>query len=306
MSDFYFNPGVFSSQDQTNNFIPNNAPTDQKNDYNIEMVFVKGGTFMMGSNDGEDDEKPVHQVTVSDFLMGKYEVTVAQFKAFIDATGYETDADKSGGSYIWTGTTSEKKSGVNWSCDAAGNIRPTSEYNHPVIHVSWNDAVKYCEWLSQKTGKNYRLPSEAEWEYAAGNGSQHTKYSWGGGTPNGKQGGNVADETAKAKFGWTGTFENYTDGFAYTAPVGSFNPNAFGLYDMTGNVWEWCSDRYGSDYYKSSPATNPHGPASGSSRVFRGGSWYYIAQYCRVANRFNYRAPGDRSGSLGFRLVLSL
>jgi formylglycine-generating enzyme required for sulfatase activity len=218
----------------------------------------------MGSNDGESDEKPVHPVTVGDFYMGKYEVTVAQFRQFVNETGYQTDAGKGDGSYIWTGSAWEKRSGVTWKCDAVGNIRPQGAYNHPVIHVSWNDANEYCLWLSRKTGKSYRLPNEAEWEYAAGSGTPHTKYSWGFGDPYGKNGGNVADESATRKFEWTGTWGGYDDDHETTAPVGSFNPNDFGLYDMTGNVWEWCGDWYGSNYYKSSPSLNPKGASEGA------------------------------------------
>jgi formylglycine-generating enzyme required for sulfatase activity len=266
-----------------------------------EMVYIQGGTFKMGSNEN-DDEKPVHSVTVRSFYMGKYEVTVAQFRQFINETGYQTDADKDGGSYMWTGSNWESRSGVNWKCDAEGNQRPQSEYNHPVIHVSWNDAMEYCRWLSRKTGKSYRLPTEVEWEYAAGNGSRHTKYSWGNGDPYGKSGGNVADESAKRNFSsWT-IWNGYDDGFVFTAPVGSFNPNDFGLYDMTGNVWEWCSDWYGSDYYKSSPSSNPKGPSSGSSRVVRGGSWGNSPAYQRVAGRED-SDPSGRDGHLGFRLA---
>jgi formylglycine-generating enzyme required for sulfatase activity len=268
-----------------------------------ETVFIQGGTFQMGSNEVVSDEKPVHTVTVGNLYMGKYEVTVAQFRQFINEAGYQTDADKDGGSYMWTGDKWEKRSGVNWKCDAEGNIRPQSEYNHPVIHVSWNDANEYCNWLSRKTGKSYRLPTEAEWEYAAGNGSMHTKYSWGNGDPYGKSGGNVADESAKRKFGWSGTRAGYDDGYATTAPVGSFNPNDFGLYDMTGNVWEWCSDWYGSYYYKNSPTTDPNGPSTGSYRVSRGGGWGSGARDCRTANRGS-DGPDYRSGGLGFRLVL--
>jgi formylglycine-generating enzyme required for sulfatase activity len=266
-----------------------------------EMVFIQGGTFQMGSNEGDDDEKPVHTVTVGSFYMGKYEVTVAQFRQFINDAGYQTDADKDGGSYIWTGKW-EKRSGVNWKCDAEGNIRPQSEYNHPVIHVSWNDATEYCNWLSRKTGKNYRLPTEGEWEYAAGNGTRHTKYSWGNGDPYGKAGGNVADESLKRKYSDGTIFSGYDDGYIFTAPVGSFNPNDFGLHDMTGNVWEWCKDWYGGDFYKTSPAIEPKGPSTGSGRVNRGGSWNFEPAFQRVAFRYGY-FPSGRFGDLGFRLA---
>jgi len=249
-----------------------------------EMVFVQRGSFQMGSNEGDDSEKPVHTVTVGSFYMGKYEVTVAQFRQFINDAGYQTDADKDGGSYIWTGKW-EKRSGVNWKCDAEGNIRPQSEYNHPVIHVSWNDATEYCNWLSRKTGKNYWLPTEAEWEYAARGGNQSRGYTYSG--------GNNLDEVAW----YDGNSGNKTH------PVGQKRPNELGLYDMSGNVWEWCKDWYGGDFYKTSSAIEPKGPSTGSYRVSRGGSWYSNAQICRPSYRLSY-LPGYRISFLGFRLVL--
>jgi formylglycine-generating enzyme required for sulfatase activity len=266
------------------------------------FVRIKGGSFDMGSNDGESDEKPVHRVTLGEYYLSKHEVTVTQFKAFVDDTGHQTDAEKGDGSYAWTGSTWEKKTGVDWRCDVEGKRRPASEYNHPVVHVSWNDAAAYAQWVSRKTGERYRLPTEAEWEYAAGNGSRHTKYSWGNSDPSGKRGGNVADETAKARFSTWTIFTGYTDGYVFTAPVGAFDPNDFGLHDMTGNVWEWCADWYGSDYYGSSPAANPTGPTSGSARVLRGGSWYGDPAVCRVADRYG-SAPDGRDDYVGFRLA---
>ncbi|MCC7504526.1 MAG: SUMF1/EgtB/PvdO family nonheme iron enzyme [Saprospiraceae bacterium] len=270
-------------------------------------ALIPGGAFQMGSNNGEADEKPVHTVTLGSFYLAKYEVTVAEFKAFTDATGYKTDAEKEGWSYRWNGKEWEKMNGVNWRHDAQGNLRPQSEYDHPVIHVSWNDATAYCQWMAKKTSLPYRLPTEAEWEYAAGNGAKHTRYSWGDNAPAGKQGGNVADETGAAAFNWTRSNDNifmdYRDGFATTAPVGAFNPNESGLYDMTGNVWEWCNDWKGP--YPSEPQTNPTGPTTGSDRVVRGGSWFYYPQYCRVANR-NGGTPGARNDSIGFRLARTL
>lgn len=267
-----------------------------------EMVFVKGGTFRMGSDDGQDDEKPVHTVTVSDFRMGKYEVTVAEFEKFVSETGYRTEAEKGDGSYIWTGSTWEKKAGVNWRCDAQGNVRRSSELNHPVIHVSWNDAVAYCGWLGQTTGNEYRLPTEAEWEYAARSGNKNYKYSWGNFGPEGKRGGNIADESAKRVWNCNWNWQGYDDGFAYTSPVGSYDPNELGLYDMTGNVWEWCADWYDSEYYKKSTEHNPTGPSSGTDRVLRGSSWGSIPIDVRCASRNNSQ-PYNRYSSYGFRFV---
>lgn len=249
--------------------------------------------------DKEKKEQP-RILPIDSFYLSKYEVTVAEFKQFIDATGYQTDADKDGGSYAWDGKEWTKTAGVNWECDPEGKARPSAEYSHPVIHVSWNDATAYARWLYKKTGLRYRLPTEAEWEYAAGNGSKHTKFSWGNGDPSGKQGGNVSDETAKRKFSdWT-IFEGYNDGFLYTAPVGSFNANEFGLHDMSGNVWEWCWDWYGT--YPNTATTNPLGPTSGVYRVFRGGSWMYYPINARVANR-NHFTPDNGNNFMGFRLA---
>ncbi len=262
------------------------------------MVKIPGGTFKMGSDDGGGDEKPVHSVTVSDFYLGKYEVTVAEFRAFIDDDGYRTDAEKEGKSWGYDGTAWNEIAGRNWRHDPEGK---NAQDNHPVINVSWNDATAYCAWLSKKMGKTYRLPTEAEWEYAAGNGSRHTKYSWGNGDPNGKKGGNVADES-KSPTGsqWETKFDGYNDGYWSTAPVGSFDANDFGLHDMTGNVWEWCSDWKGD--YPSSSQKDPSGPSTGVDRVLRGGSWFSNPQSCRVAYRDSV-APAFRSSVTGFRFA---
>ncbi|MBK6930481.1 MAG: formylglycine-generating enzyme family protein [Saprospirales bacterium] len=251
------------------------------------MKLIPGGMFQMGSADGEGDEQPVHTVSVNSFYLGIREVTVAEFKAFIDASGYRTDADKEGKSYVYT-TEWKEQAGVNWKYDTRGNLRPSSEYNHPVLHVSWNDAVAYCKWLSDKTGSTYRLPTEAEWEYAAGGGAGN-RTKWAG----------ASDESHLGRYANT---SGNQDGYALTAPVGSLQPNALGLYDMSGNVFEWCADWYGSDYYKNSPSSNPAGPSSGSSRVIRGGSWNGDPQYCRAADRDDV-APGARLGDAGFRLA---
>ena len=251
------------------------------------MQFVQGGTFQMGSDDGKSNEKPVHSVTISSFYMGTYEVTVAEFKAFVDATGYRTDADKDGRSDVYT-TTFMAQTGVNWKYDTRGNLRPSSEYNHPVVHISWNDATEYCKWLSKKTGKTYRLPTEAEWEYAAGGGSINRK-KWSG----------TSDINSLEKYA---NCNGNQDGFATTAPVGSQQPNTLGLYDMSGNAWEWCSDLYDSNYYEDSTSSNPIGPTLGSNRVRRGGSWFNNSQDCRVTGR-DYNAPGNRNIDFGFRLA---
>jgi len=277
---------VFEIRATVNNPIPNN------------FVLIQGGTFQMGSTINSD-EQPVHSVTVSNFYMSKYEVTNKEFCEFLNVKGNQTE-----GGVEWInlqGSREEEKCRIQKN-GSVYTVQSGYE-NYPVIYVSWYGATAYCQWLTQKSGKTYRLPTEAEWEYAAGNGSRHTKYSWGDGNPSGKNGGNVADMTAKRKFSdWT-IFEGYDDGYVYAAPVGSFNPNSLGLYDMSGNVWEWCSDWYASTY-PSGSQTNPTGAATGSFRVLRGGSWNFYADYCRVADRFiNY--ADARSDNYGFRLVRS-
>lgn len=284
------------------------AQSDFLRNYSDNMVLIRGGTFLMGSTTGEEDEQPVHNVTVADFYLSKYELTVAEFKTFIEASDYQTDAEKNNnqGSYIWNGVARkwELTVGINWRHNAEGALWPEHQYNHPVLHVSCNDAMAYCAWLSQQTGRTYRLPTEAEWEYAAGNGMRHTPYSWGDAVAiSTKKGGNVADKTAKNAFpDWT-IFNNYTDGYIFTAPVGSFRANDFGLFDMTGNVWEWCSDWKGA--YPSDAQTNPAGPDSGLTRVLRGGSWFNNPQYCRITFRHNF-TPGYRRAYLGFRVARSV
>ncbi|MBK6932615.1 MAG: SUMF1/EgtB/PvdO family nonheme iron enzyme [Saprospirales bacterium] len=261
------------------------------------MARIPGGTFMMGSNDGESDEKPPHEVTIGEFWMGKYEVTNAQFAAFLNN---DSGAGKNLDEWIdLDGTYDGEKCRIMRTAGGAFTVEKGYE-NYPVIYVSWYGARAYCAWVSALTKQNYRLPTEAEWEYAAGNGGKHTKYSWGDDPPSGKQGGNVADETAKKRYSdWT-IFDGYTDGHVYTAPVGQFDANAFGLHDMSGNVWEWCSDWYGA--YSSGSQTDPTGPSSGSVRVIRGGSWSDVPQGCRVADR-DYDAPGYRVNVTGFRLA---
>jgi len=263
-----------------------------ENDLSTYTMFkIEGGTYRMGCIETRDgscnsNETPDHEVSISSFYLGKYEVTLKQFKAFVEATKYQTDADKRGSSYVWTGSTYQEKKGVNWKADVAGNPRSAAEYEHPVIHVSQNDAVAYCRWLSQQTGKTYRLPTEAEWEYAARGGKLSKGYK--------SAGSNELKEVA-----WYDGNSNNT-----THKVGSLQANELGLYDMSGNVWEWCSDWYASDYYKNSPASNPKGPDSGTRAVSRGGSWYNGSN-SRVAIRSN-GYPDLSNYNFGFRLVRNL
>lgn len=204
----------------------------------IEWASIPAGAFTMGSPASEVDRgsyETQHQVTLSAFKMSRYEVTVAQFKAFVDATGYKTDSEKGTGGIMgsakWKDGKVEFKKGINWQCDIIGNPRLSTEYNHPVIHVSWNDATAFAKWIG------CRLPTEAEWEYACRAGTS-TPFNTGS---------NLT--TAQANYCGNIPYDNNPTGnyIGNTMPVGSFTPNAWGLYDMHGNVWEWCSDRYG-DY----------------------------------------------------------
>ncbi len=284
---------VFSNAFPT--ILPNQAPQN--------FVFIKGSEFTMGSPENEVGRGPdetQHQVKVSDYYMSKYEVTFAEFKRFIAESHYLTDAEKSkgGGSLILNGNELKYVEGVNWRHGVSGKERTQAEANHPVVHVSWNDAIAYCQWLSEKTGKWYRLPTEAEWEYACRAGSR-TPFNTGD---------NLT--TAQANYDGNYPYNNNRKGQyrAKTVAVDSFAPNRLGLYNMHGNVWEWCDDVYGEKYYDECKAKglveNPSGPApeTVSDRVIRGGSWLLNAEYCRSADR-NINPPVNRNLNVGFRLV---
>lgn len=267
----------------------------------MEFVMVPGGCFKMGSPASEigrfgDEESPQHEVCVGSFLMGKYEVTVGQFKKYVEATNYRTEAEAEGWSYgLDSNGKWGKQSGRNWRDPG---FRQTD--NEPVVCVSWNDAQRFVSWMN-KNGRGYQMPTEAEWEYAARAGSR-TARPWGEDPSGACQYANVADRTLKRRYSGWETHE-CDDGYLYTAPVGSFKANAFGLHDMIGNAWEWCADWFDKNYYSSSPMNNPGGPSSGSSRVNRGGSWYYTPRGARSALRGSIE-PGARGDYLGFRLAL--
>lgn len=248
------------------------------------MVRLKGGTFLMGcsnnqNNDCYDDEDS-HRVNISDFWINRYEVSVWDFHFFRILSGYITDAEKGGGSYVRSGDELVKKSGIFWIHDVNGN--KVEDPMVPVTHLSWNDATAYCKWLSQRTGEKYRLPTEAEWEFAARGGllNQGNKYS----------GSNNIDEV-----GW---YKDNSDG--RIQPSGKKKPNELGLFDMCGNVAEWCQDYY--DYYDASQQNNPQGPNEGDTRVIRGGSWQQGAQECRNSSRYD-DSPSIRYYFTGFRLA---
>ncbi|MDZ4184262.1 MAG: SUMF1/EgtB/PvdO family nonheme iron enzyme, partial [Desulfuromonadales bacterium] len=275
----------------------------------MELVFVPGGCYRMGdiSGNGEADEKPVHEVCVDNFYLGKHEVTVGQFRQFVRETGHQTEAEKNAGGFTGCGALDLEDKEKPWNWRVWANWRTPNKYqenrdDHPVSCVSWNDARAFAAWLARKDGNTYRLPTEAEWEYAARAGTATRNY-WGDGQDDACAYANVVDRTPLLPGGsaWPEKHE-CTDGYAFVAPVGRFRPNAFGLYDLIGNVWEWTEDWYGKDYYNLSPRNNPRGPAEGSARVIRGGSAYLNAGFCRSANR-DSRGPGSRYNDLGFRLL---
>jgi formylglycine-generating enzyme required for sulfatase activity/serine/threonine protein kinase len=254
-----------------------------------QMVEVTGGVFLMGF-DGKgatEPEKPVHPVLVSDFSLGKYEVTVGEFRKFVAATGYQTTAEKEGSTYIYTNEGS-RKAAVNWRYDVNGNMIDSAQANLPVVHISWYDAVAYCNWLSEKTNKKFRLPTEAEWEYATVGGKKGNIFNFNGGE-------------SLSDISWNG--ENAANKYHQ---VGGKKPNELGLFDMIGNVYEWCADWYDESAYRSGKAENPTGPNSGDKKVIRGGSWYREggSEYYRPTIRF-LLDPKERGAKVGFRVCTS-
>ena len=261
------------------------------------------------------DEFPQHRVRITKpFYMGVYHVTLFQFLDFCHDAKYtcQCQRDPQGGfGYEPKRKGSEKfVRGVNYSPWSWGFKGQTLD--HPAVNVSWNDAVAFCQWLAKKEGKKYRLPTEAEWEYACRAGTTTRFYN--GDDPRGVVlVGNVADASAKKEFGWKETVDAF-DGYAFTAPVGQFKPNAFGLFDMHGNAFQWCSDYYSETYYAKSPVDDPQGPATGSARVARGGSWRNTPLTAarrprrlpaRVLSRPLRLSRGLRAVGLGSRLSVS-
>ena len=280
-------------------------------------VVIPAGAFQMGDAFDEgypaDGETPVHTVAVSSFAVDATPVTNTQFAKFIEATGYRTESEQLGSSAVFHLLVQAKEedilgpvNGANWwltvrGADWAHPHGPRSAWKdfaeHPVVHVSWNDAMAYCAWGGR------RLPTEAEWEYAARGGLAGKRYAWGDDLhpQDGKHRCNI----------WQGEFpllNTEADGYLGTAPVGSFPPNGYGLYDTSGNVWEWCQDWFLPKYYRNSPDNDPQGPTIGAGRVMRGGSYLCHESYCnryRVAAR-SFSPADSASGNCGFRTARSL
>ncbi len=275
---------------------------EMTNSIEMKLVLIPDGDYMMGSPGTERGrvryvEGPRRRVWITEpFYLGVYEVTVGQFRQFVEDANYKTEAEIDGGGWGWNEATwllEGRNPRYTWR-----NAGFSQTDAHPVVNVTWNDAVAFCRWLSEVEGEEYRLPTEAEWEYACRAGTTTAYYH--GNDPVGlAQVGNVAGVTTKQ----SPTAEPAGEGCVLTWPVGQFRENEFGLHDMHGNVWEWCADWYDLGYYRRSPEENPTGSPHGSLRVSRGGSWNTGARSCRSASR-NAFGPGSRSYDLGFRVVL--
>ena len=271
------------------------APKTFTNSLGMKFVKIPSGSFMIGSDvsasevenqyGGKEgfykDEHPQHRVTISKpFYMQSTEITVGQWRLFIQDIDYKTEAETGGGAWIFAGAKLEFKEGYYW--DNPGFEQ--SEKN-PVTCVSWNDIQAFVKWVNSKEGKTYRLPTEAEWEYACRAGST-TRFCFGN------------DKDRLGEYAW---YRNNSG--KHPHPVGGKKPNSWGLHDMHGNVSEWCQDWYGG--YTAASVTDPKGPASGSDRVARGGSWLGNARFCSSPFRYWF-APRSRLSGLGFRLASNL
>ena len=276
----------------------------------VILVCIPPGKFLMGcpdpKEDGYSDQVPHEVLLTQAFYMAATPVTVDQFAAFAKDTGYETEGEKAGSSLGFeikvtpAGPSLEPKTVAACSWRSPGFEQKGS---HPVVEVSWNDAQAFCAWLSKKSGWTVALPTEAQWEYACRAGTK-TIYPWGDNPDGGRGWANCGDRSFKKKLG--GTFAmagfGWDDGFVFTSPVGSFNRNAFGLYDMIGNVKQWCQDWYGP--YGKGAVTDPTGPVTGRGRVIRGASWLSIPWNCGSAAR-HMDAAENRDCDVGFRIVVT-
>jgi formylglycine-generating enzyme required for sulfatase activity len=301
----------------------------------IQFVRIPAGEFMMGNDESaaslqrdfpiapaDDngrrytdlaDEAPRHRVRITrDFEMAAHEVTVGQFRAFLAASGHvpESIADGTGGFGFNPAIAADRErkgdafDGRNPRYSWADPGFPQGE-DHPVTNVTFRDALAMAAWLGRQDGRTYRLPTEAEWEYACRAGSTG-RFSNGDDPQALVQVGNLFDQDAARHWPkWAAEALQGRDGYDFTAPVGRFAPNAFGLYDLHGNVWEWTSDWYGEDWYAKSPVDDPQGPADGDVRVRRGGSWHTWPLYARCAYR-NINTESTRYTLVGFRLVREL
>ncbi len=243
------------------------------------MIKIKGGKYQMGSEGYGEFESPIHLVEISDFLLDETLITNSMFDSFVSQTGYLTTAEKIGAAWGYDKGVYKHISGLSWKSHYS-----SERADHPVVLISWYDANEYCNWAQK------RLPTEAEWEYAARGGNNEWLYPWGNDEPNGTQ-SNFAKNP-------------YT--IPPTTPVRTYQPNFFGLYDMVGNIWQWCNDWFNETYYASGNNLNPTGPSAGQSKVRRGGAWNVIQSFrLRCANR-GAMLPESYTTNIGFRCAKSI
>lgn len=310
---------------------PARPPDTLVNSLGMHLRLIPAGEFTMGSEASASalatdfpqypaqrlqdlqDEAPAHRVRITQpFYMGQHEVTVGQFRRFLQASGHvpESVADGTGG-YGYNPRYDPAQSARGDAFE--GRLPQYSWQNpgfaqgdaHPVVNVSWHDAQALAAWLSRAEGRTYSLPTEAQWEYACRAGTR-THFHSGDSQASLQGAANVFDLDAAVNWPqWQGFAQPGHDGFAFTAPVGQFAPNAFGLHDMHGNVWEWTADWHDEHYYAQSPTDDPQGPAEGSVRVRRGGSWHTWPLYARCAYR-NWNSPQTRYTLVGIRLVMQV
>ncbi|MGA2620500.1 MAG: formylglycine-generating enzyme family protein [Thermoguttaceae bacterium] len=292
-------------------------PAEITNSIGMKLKLIPAGEFMMGGVEAAEevvktfpeyhrqleefkDEYPRHRVRITKpFLLGAHKVTVGQFRKFTEASSYKTEAERDGtGGWGYNpeiGTCEGRRPQFNWH-----NPGFPQTDDHPVLNVTWNDAVAFCQWLSRQEGKTYRLPTEAEWEYACRAGTD-TRYNFGDDPTGLAKAAKTTHSGGRACFPAVQNLKIPKDASnPFTAPVGSFRPNRWGLYDMHGNAWEWCADWYGEDYYSKSPVDDPKGPATGIRRVRRGGAWNTFPIWARASFR-NWNTPVSRCVNLGFR-----
>ena len=303
---------------------PPQAPRETTGKDGAPMVMIPAGEFWMGSAEEEvnrlvedckrtrkktdavcravfQGELPRHRVRLSSFYMDKYEVTNRFFEKFVNESGHRTTAEQQG----WGWVVSEKDGGprrvdgATWRNPEKSNSILTAErYDHPVVMVSWEDAGAYCRWAGK------RLPTEAEWEYAARSGTSGA-FWWGDQVAATQRAAKLADDSVRRRFLGVDAVSGYDDGWAQTAPVGSYQGNPWGLHDVIGNVWEWTADWYDPSFYGKSRESNPQGPSSGQYRVLRGGSWRNLPVLARAAYR-GAHAPAERSAIIGFRCAMDV
>ena len=266
----------------------------------MDFVLIPAGSFLMGSDKAKDsqaydDELPQHTVTLGDYYIGKFEVTNAQFGVFVQATGYKTTAETAGSGYVWTGTEWKDTKGADWRHPRGPDTNIDNKAQHPVLQVSWHDAIAFCDWLSKTSGRKVTLPSEAEWEKAA-RGADGRIYPWGNDAP-------------------SKDLLNFNQNVGDTTPVGQYSPKGdspYGAADMAGNAWEWTRSVWGKDVntpafkypYVAGDGREDLNAGEEERRVVRGGAWYLNDQDVRAAIR-NRILPAYRSSDRGVRVVIS-